>query len=377
MRRNELQIAIVLFALVLLLPLALRLMKVELEDPAFTRKVETKLPAWPETSGFLESLDGLKYFAQRFSDYYREEFALKAPLFSTYRKIQHRVFDRDPIPREVVRGDSGWYFLGNHYSKVVLESKGLKPFSTSQLKRIRESQEDLEQSLSRDSVEYCLAIAPNKHEVYGQHLPITKAAAPTPRQQVQNLGLSFTQYLGVGLSAAPQQTFHRTNSHWNDYGAFSAYQKLLQKLNARFRDIPVLDVSDLQRKVEVHDHEDLAKLLRMSITERATVFSVDQPQAVAEADRYAVPPDYRGVPENYELRYVNPEGKYKVLIFRDSFMNQLLPFINASFAESVYIWSERPKKAIIEQEKPDVVIHELVARNLEFLLPDDKESMKP
>ena len=67
------------------------------------------------------------------------------------------------------------------------------------------------------------------------------------------------------------------------------------------------------------------------------------------------------MPWNYERRYINEHSKsgLRVLFIRDSFGNQLVPFVKEPFAESLFIfdaWRYELNKPIIEKVKPDVVI---------------------
>jgi hypothetical protein len=54
----------------------------------------------------------------------------------------------------------------------------------------------------------------------------------------------------------------------------------------------------------------------------------------------------------------------RAVIFRDSFATALVPLLAEHFRRSVYVWKNAFDTAVIEREKPDFVIHELVERCL-------------
>lgn len=65
------------------------------------------------------------------------------------------------------------------------------------------------------------------------------------------------------------------------------------------------------------------------------------------------------------IRYRNPStNNLKVLIFRDSFTSGILPYLKESFGEILFIWDYKLNKELIEQEKPDILIHIIVERNI-------------
>ena len=60
--------------------------------------------------------------------------------------------------------------------------------------------------------------------------------------------------------------------------------------------------------------------------------------------------------------------------FRDSFAAQLIPFLAEHFERMLCIWDTNFDRAIIEHERPAVVIQEIVERALEGDLPSDSTS---
>lgn len=62
----------------------------------------------------------------------------------------------------------------------------------------------------------------------------------------------------------------------------------------------------------------------------------------------------------------------RVVLFRDSFAAQLIPFLAEHFQRILCIWDSAFDRAIIEHEHPGVVIQELVERSLELPLPLDR-----
>ena len=57
-------------------------------------------------------------------------------------------------------------------------------------------------------------------------------------------------------------------------------------------------------------------------------------------------------------------------MFRDSFSVYLIPYLSEHFSRSVYVWSPIFIPDIVEQEKPDIVVHEILELFMTDLLED-------
>ncbi len=58
----------------------------------------------------------------------------------------------------------------------------------------------------------------------------------------------------------------------------------------------------------------------------------------------------------------NEHASGKALLFRDSFARAWYPFLGQHFREVIYIWHPEWDRPLIEREKPDVVIDEMLER---------------
>jgi len=59
-----------------------------------------------------------------------------------------------------------------------------------------------------------------------------------------------------------------------------------------------------------------------------------------------------------------PAGGPSVVMFRDSFMTNVLPWIAESFGRGVYLWEDGFDTKLVESEHPAIVIQELAQRKL-------------
>ena len=93
-----------------------------------------------------------------------------------------------------------------------------------------------------------------------------------------------------------------------------------------------------------------------------------------EVERYNFPsiPGF-AYPWEYEHRFKNLTIKNgcRIVIIRDSFGTQIMPFMVESFDESVFIfdaWQYKLNEHIIDAVKPDIVLFLMVETHLEKIL---------
>ena len=59
----------------------------------------------------------------------------------------------------------------------------------------------------------------------------------------------------------------------------------------------------------------------------------------------------------------------RAVIFRDSFVSRLVPFLSEHFGRAVYLWQNDFDADVVARERADVVIQEIVGRHLYGFIP--------
>jgi len=318
-------------------------------------------------------------FVKSFDNYYKDNFGLRNPLYIIYSKIKFHLFNISPLNDKVIVGKDGWLFLGNRFGKVIDETLGIDTLNDQELKRITNNINKNNFWLEQKGIKYYVAIAPNKHSIYKEHLPDYLNIKPnnTKLEQLKkhlkreidfeiiDLSEKINKYKNV------KRLYHKTGTHWNDYGAFLAYQDLIGKLKKDFSSIKIRNITSYKIDTHFNHQEDLSKLMEINIKEESILLSAKFESNCQLAEKSLnVPNNFKRKPKDYEIRYRKSEEnkKLKVLIFRDSFCTSMIQFIKESFYETVFIWITPFDRSVIELEKPDIVITEVVERNIDFLM---------
>jgi hypothetical protein len=369
-------ITIIVFSLIIWLPMGMNFFNRNLKSMAKEVEVPKLLFKQTDTaSGFKGKTYGMYYdlvaYKDGINDYFLKTYPLKDFSFNTYRDIQRSGLFSNPIPEKVVEGKDGWMFLGNSYSSVIKESVGLDIFPPGFLKHIKKTVVDRENWLESKSISYYIVIAPNKHSVYGEYLPIK--FRDTLSKKMQLLELLSDEHRIIDLAKdfskykKEDKLFYKTNTHWTDVGAYWAYYTLMQEIKADFPEVKILPVEAFKKELKLTKSEDLTRMLRIEVEEEVVQLVNENSLSVEVVKELPVPDYYDMLPETYEYRYKCGVNNLKVLLIGDSFSTALRQFLSESFGETVILRSSVFTESIVEKEAPDIIIHEFVERQVDML----------
>lgn len=298
------------------------------------------------------------------NNYYNSNFGLRQTLSDFYIHIKYNILNESPIPVKVIVGKNDFLFLGNNFKNVVKKSSGFLLFSKKELLNIKESIQEKRDWLKSENIAFYIAIAPNKHIVYKENLPFKFSKMQTQKEQLISYIKEEINFdiIDLGKQFARKKTenrlYQKQGSHWNELGAFYGYQTLMNVISKNFP-IKKMELSDYIIKSE-KKIGDISKM--MNLTNKKNVITLIQKNKT-KID--TITSNYYNDINIDEKRFKNSTKKYKILIFRDSFSINLLPYLNQTFGECTYIWSNRFDKDLILKEQPDIVILENVERYLD------------
>jgi len=322
-------------------------------------------------------LDRLLTFPAEFDLYFSDNFGARDLMFKLYSGFKYYFLKVSPLQEKVVIGDDSWLFLGNSFNKVIDKTIGLKKLSKNELQKISENIDSNWNALNRMGISYYIAVPPDKHSVYNDRLPYwCRTSHP------DNLFKSVQAYVDSALNfkiidlkeyinekKKDELLFFKTSSHWNQLGAFYAYQQLMKILHQDYPELKILELGNYSIDTMEVNKLDLSNILNLNIKEETAILN---PLFTETASLIEEPvPDFIHFDHERKdawIRYRNPMiNNLKVLIFRDSFTTAMLPYLKESFGESLFIWDIKLSKKLIEQEKPDIIIQIIAERTIDQL----------
>lgn len=309
-----------------------------------------------------------KFNNKQFKNYYSKNYGLKTPLANSYLGLKSNVLKETPLPERVVNGKNNWFFMGNYYNETFNDAYGNAQIIDYKTEDIIKKLNKVNAYLTSKNIEFYIVIAPNKNNIYKEYLPFKFAQQKTNLQVLKKNIENIPNLNFLDLSEALKKQkdnneflYIKSDSHWNDLGAYYGYHELISELNKK-NEIPIVPLSDYSIEIEVRNQFDLTKMINYNFNDSKIVLN-----KINKTKAKSVIPD-----KNVYRHYINPEKEKVIILHRDSFANALTQFLNESFGESFYLKKYELNKKLIEKVKPDIVIFEIVERDIISLIKQKK-----
>jgi alginate O-acetyltransferase complex protein AlgJ len=321
----------------------------------------------------------LTTFPSRFEAYFNDHFGYRNLFIRRYNRIMKKYFSKSPVPNVLI-GKNNWLFFTE--SNLIDDFVGADPLTKEELETWQSNLEHKRDWLAKQGIRYLFVVAPNKQTIYPEYLPdyLQKDRGNTRLQQLMAYLNANADLPILDLSAALTEEkklhriYHMTDTHWNDLGAFAAYRAIIDRVAQWFPEVSSNSNKVIETKNIIGIGGDLAGMLDMADTmhEERPVLKIQsticsQKIKMEIEDYWKIPTDLiRSKP----LVTTCDASKLRAVVFRDSFFETIIPFIAEDFGQIVYIWKQYDHaimKELIEQQKPQIVIEEMVERLLNLV----------
>ena len=356
---------IVIFIVTLFLPMAGMVLNLDHDAPSGENRT---LAVWPELRWDAASLRTLP---DQLTRYFEDHFAFRVRLVRWQAILRLQALGVSPSA-SVIKGRDGWLFYAD--DGAMEDYAETQPFTGEELDLWRNTLQDTSDWLRAHGIAYLFVIPPDKHVIYQEYMPntIRRAAVSRIDQLVSHLReYSTVRVLDLRppLLAAKgrERLYHRTDTHWNDRGAFVAYQSIVDALTDEIPGLRPASRDAFEPRVVRSAGLDLAGMLGLTevIGEDELVLVPRRP-----ATARIVEPQH----PNRRLTHARivteaPNRGPRAVVFMDSFGPGLVPFLSEDFSRVVYLWQGNVDPQVVQEEGPQVVIQEWVGRALSTHVP--------
>jgi len=359
------RIIVVIFLAVLSLPLMGMVLNLDRDAPSGENRT---LAPWPQLRWDAASLRALP---EQLSRYFEDHFAFRVRLVRWQAIVRLDALGVSPSA-SVIKGRDGWLFYAD--DGAMEDYAEAPPFTGAELEVWRHTLQDISDWLRGQGIAYLFVIAPDKHVIYPEYMPhtIRRAAVSRIDQLVSDLRQHSTVRVldlrpSLLASKSRERLYHRTDTHWNDRGAFVGYQSIVDALSEEIPTLQSASHSAFEPRVVRSSGLDLAGMLGLTevLSEDDLVLVPKRPAAARILE-----PQY----PNRRLTHARivteaPNRGPRAVVFMDSFGPGLVPFLSEDFSRVVYLWQDNMDPQVVQQERPQVVIQELVGRALTTHFP--------
>jgi len=298
----------------------------------------------------------------QFRFYFADHFGFRSTLIHLDGVLNLRVFGILSRP-DVTMGEDGWLFLAGERSTECYRRTDL--FSDAELEGWRRGLERRQAWLAARGAAFFFVIAPDKETIYGEKMPamLTQVAPRSRLDQLVDYLHERSTVRIVDLRAAlvagksDGRIYNKTDTHWNDHGAFLGYQELMRQVRQVVPAARVLGRDDFDVSRRLTDGMDLTYQLGLSdvFREERIELKPKRPLPIATPDQNDPTPITVGD---------RGTGRPAVVVFRDSFFTAVVPWLAESFGRGEYLWQDRFDAGVVERVAPKVVIQEIAERKL-------------
>ncbi len=294
----------------------------------------------------------VRYLSQ-LGDYFEEHFAFRQELVAANALIRGRLLGVSASDQVLV-GKDGWLYytgtLDDYLGRNQMSEKGL----ANAVHNIGLMQQYVEDRGSR----FLITIAPNKNSVYDSYMPSNYLRSGENNHTrltplLKQAGIHYADLYEI-FEESDECLYLQGDSHWNNKGALLVCRKLLDGLDREY-DGSAYDSWEVRK-----EHTgDLAEML----------YSVAaKPEDNVYYDRipiYAYVNDVEDTEEDW-IETINPNGQGRLLMFRDSFGNSMLPILANEFEYGYFSRLVPYNLGNLDKYHPEYVVVERVERRLSF-----------
>lgn len=310
--------------------------------------------------------------------YLLDHFALRTYLARIDALFKINILKTSSQPNKVVVGNNGMMFPVG--MQTLEDFKHQIRFSEVQKQIIAKNLIERQEWMKQKGIPYLFVILPSKHSIIGDNMPADHIPGQTfnlHEDVINHLKtypelkiLDLSDFLAEKSFTYKQPLFYTNDLHWNNLGAFLSYQIIMDKISEFYPEIQPLKFSDFDTSAAYYTDGDLAKMILVNNQKpkREVEFNLKIDEHVT---RHMF---YKGLTHGEQT--INPTKTRKLLMFRDSYCKNLIPFIGNHFNQCTYIWSHALDAELINTLKPDMVLHELVDMYFATLLTANSDIIR-
>jgi alginate O-acetyltransferase complex protein AlgJ len=274
--------------------------------------------------------------------------------------------------KNVILGKEGWLFYTAE--KSIEAYRGTMPFSQDELKEWELFFAEASKRASQLSIDFIVMIPPSSSFIYGnKYFPDWMTPFSTySRYEAISEVLKKLKIKNIDIRPTflekryKEDLYYKTDTHWNDIGAFYAY-KLLSNEIATTLSIKPLGVQDLNKTIIRDRAGDLSFMLSPNNSYKEDAWQLKRKTS---ADSQSV--TIHGIqhaPGSISKITCPSCGHLKLFALRDSFFTAMIPFFVEHFQESTLCWQRDINWELVRNSKPDLFLFELIDRNLMYPAP--------
>lgn len=314
----------------------------------------------------------------------KQQFFSTDNLQSIINYSAYKVFNFSLNEPQVIVGKDDFFFLGNSFGGVIDKTKGISSYGDKDIDSWTNKLKKLQGWYEKQGIEFIVVIASNKHTIYTDKLPdrIVYNERGTITDNIVKVSLKKDIHI-LNLKEVlrekkqERQLYFKSDTHWNNYGALIGYVDTIKYLNTTYSKNYTMPKYDMKERAS-SGGGDLTNLLRINHflsdnyeKDYRFTFEHENKACYGIITKKNTLGKCTSTIKNGFNQYIinkNARNKEKLLYLCDSFGLENSQFYEKTFSS---IWRFHLTYAngsflanFIQKHKPDVVIYQVVERDL-------------
>ncbi|MCJ7688236.1 MAG: hypothetical protein MUO60_02770 [Clostridiaceae bacterium] len=304
-----------------------------------------------------------------------QSFVGKDQMISMVNNFKYHVM-KDRIFNGFVTNQNGWLMYTGEFS--LDDFQNTDQFTGQELENIKNRLDNLCSRLSESGIKLIIVVPPNKNTIYPEYMPseISRMNKESRLDQVMSIWNDSDYCTMVDLrptlfeAKKNNQVYYSTDTHWNPYGAFLAYQELAKILKEDYPAVKVRPISYFPLEPSLYNGDLTGKDFGH--------FNLEEETDAIQYDSHSnFSPCFHQIPGVVDIINTYPDDSTlpKAIFYRDSFYTGVYPFLCENFSDASYFWSNNIDFDLVNLKKPDYLILEVAERylgNAMFSIPEPK-----
>ncbi|MDY6903314.1 MAG: hypothetical protein SWH61_01390 [Thermodesulfobacteriota bacterium] len=315
----------------------------------------------------------IEEYPGEYESFFNDNFGLRQHFVDLHDLMKFFVLRDSPRPNYVLRGKEGWLFFAHNIALDTYRRNSL--LTDHELNNFKNIFHEKAQFLEGLGIKFIVIIYPQKATIYPEYMPSTvKQRGGISRmdqvidtlQQETNISVLDLRDI-LYQHKSKYRLFHKVDTHLNYLAGFFASVAVADTVSRWYPEVRKYDITDYSLQNKLEQGGDLARMANLQeiLTEEVTYLT----------PRFRSHVTYKCWGKNmaekvwyeYYLQMIARQGDKRLpraMMFGDSFIIFGHPFLSESFDEIRYIVTSRFSEEAIMKYKPNVVIWEIVERNL-------------
>ena len=307
-------------------------------------------------------------YPYQYDKYFNDNIAFK-DIFIQLKSFMDIFIFNHLVNKQVLLGKDKWLFLKDDNLMEKYIGLDYEYFTDMELLNSKKILLNFRDELKKKNIDFVLLICPDKQFVYSEYMPsyVRRKSDKSPTDKFVEYISNNTDikliYLKNELCNNKKNNtnlYYKYDTHWNEFGAYIAYKKLMKELNLSYTNIE-FNLFNSTIKNKLYYYNALAYSLKFENTHYFNDDKIYLPTNYLKEDNMYYFDLWR---KDYHITNDNFLVNKSIYFIRDSFSQGLIYYIRKTFKNSSFISLYKFQNFDITNIKPDIVIFETVERFL-------------